>query len=241
FAALSVRDKCTVVQALIVNTKLSIIALRTMVARHENLSRRVNGKEKAAVVLRQDFVEHRCTDSCLVFVSEAHLAGLRPDVLLLDEVQQAEIFSRLQVKSNKRKSVLQTDSPRKRLRLSSTDTVNMSGSDTTFPVILTQDEKDQIVREFRASTSNTALKRYECSFCGKFELASECRLRLTTDLDISLLERAVVELRERSRQPQIQPFGSQSLVNGSYVLCHLCNSAVSKKSFHSIPLRSYAN
>jgi hypothetical protein len=30
-------------------------------------------------------------------------------------------------------------------------------------------------------------------------------------------------------------------VNGSYVLCYLCNAAVSKKKFGSIPLRSYAN
>ncbi|KAJ6512276.1 hypothetical protein DFH09DRAFT_890778, partial [Mycena vulgaris] len=29
--------------------------------------------------------------------------------------------------------------------------------------------------------------------------------------------------------------------NGSYILCHLCNSAVKKKAFVSIPLRSYAN
>ncbi|KAJ7605145.1 hypothetical protein DFH06DRAFT_1020391, partial [Mycena polygramma] len=32
-----------------------------------------------------------------------------------------------------------------------------------------------------------------------------------------------------------------SQVSGSYVLCHLCESAVSKNRFHSIPLRSYAN
>ncbi|KAJ7203922.1 hypothetical protein C8J57DRAFT_957026, partial [Mycena rebaudengoi] len=32
-----------------------------------------------------------------------------------------------------------------------------------------------------------------------------------------------------------------SLVHGSYVLCHLCNSAVKRKTFASIPLRSYAN
>jgi hypothetical protein len=30
-------------------------------------------------------------------------------------------------------------------------------------------------------------------------------------------------------------------LNGSYVLCHLCNSAVKRKTFVSIPLRSYAN
>ncbi|KAJ7861068.1 hypothetical protein B0H13DRAFT_1900650 [Mycena leptocephala] len=44
-----------------------------------------------------------------------------------------------------------------------------------------------------------------------------------------------------SRQPRIQSFDGSSVVGGSYILCHLCNSAVSKNCFRSIPLRSYAN
>jgi hypothetical protein len=66
-------------------------------------------------------------------------------------------------------------------------------------------------------------------------------MRAVKDLDISLLDKAVAELREISRQPRIEPFNNSSLVRGSYVLCYLCDSAVNKNSFRSIPLRSYAN
>ncbi|KAJ6450749.1 hypothetical protein C8R45DRAFT_848791 [Mycena sanguinolenta] len=66
-------------------------------------------------------------------------------------------------------------------------------------------------------------------------------MRPVNELDISLLRKAVEELRVVSRQPRIEAFNPQSILNGRYVLCHLCNSAVSKKLFSSIPLRSYAN
>jgi hypothetical protein len=138
----------------------------------------------------------------------------------------------LLLESRKRKAPPSLDSARKASRLS----FETSASSIAFPIILPQTEKDQIVCEFRQSTDNASLKRYECSFCSKFENANR-----TNDLDISLLNRAVVELRERSRQPRIQSFHQSSLIDGSYVLCHLCNSAVNKKSFGSIPLRSYAN
>ncbi|KAL0563839.1 hypothetical protein V5O48_018223, partial [Marasmius crinis-equi] len=62
--------------------------------------------------------------------------------------------------------------------------------------MLSQSEKDEIVREFRESTSNRAMKRYECSFCGKLELADNVKMRPVKSLDISLLEKAVRGLRE---------------------------------------------
>ncbi|KAJ7083132.1 hypothetical protein B0H15DRAFT_785155, partial [Mycena belliarum] len=117
----------------------------------------------------------------------------------------------------------------------------METSETTFPVILSQEEKDQIVREFRLATNNASLRRYECSFCGLFENESLVKRRAIEDLDITLLEQAVKELRVISRQPKIESFRSSSVIGGSYVLCHLCNSAVSKNTFRSIPVRSYAN
>ncbi|KAJ7156567.1 hypothetical protein C8R43DRAFT_883891 [Mycena crocata] len=66
-------------------------------------------------------------------------------------------------------------------------------------------------------------------------------MRAVNDLDISLLDKAVAELREKSCQPRVESFDKASLIDGSYVLCHLCNSAVSRKAFRSIPVRSYAN
>ncbi|KAJ7092461.1 hypothetical protein B0H15DRAFT_777434, partial [Mycena belliarum] len=66
-------------------------------------------------------------------------------------------------------------------------------------------------------------------------------MRSKDELDISLLDRAVTHLRDVCHQPSIVSFNSLSLEGNSYVLCHLCNSAVSKNCFVSIPLRSYAN
>ncbi|KAK7017228.1 hypothetical protein R3P38DRAFT_3560897, partial [Favolaschia claudopus] len=108
--------------------------------------------------------------------------------------------------------------------------------------ILPQSEKDQIIHEFRESTNNKALKRYECSFCGKLELAADVKMRNIVELDILVLNRAVESLRESSHQPHIEAFKPVSLIDQStYVLCHLCNLSVSYNKFQTIPLRSYAN
>ncbi|KAK6969374.1 hypothetical protein R3P38DRAFT_2588239, partial [Favolaschia claudopus] len=205
------------------------------------MSRRsADGKNKPAAVLRQEFNEHHCTPVCLILKSEARLAGIESNSLSLAEVQKARIDLNLCTESKKRKSLSLYERPRKRIRPSPPE---QSSSEATsgFPVFLSQDEKDQIVREFRQSTNNSALKRYECSFCGKYEVSAACRVRATAELDISVLENAIVELQERSRQPCIQSFNPLSLINDAYVLCHLCNTAVSKNSFQSIPVRSYAN
>ncbi|KAK7035587.1 hypothetical protein R3P38DRAFT_2365103, partial [Favolaschia claudopus] len=113
-------------------------------------------------------------------------------------------------------------------------------SSDTFPVMLNQAEKDDIVREFRAATNNLSLRRYECSFCGKLELASDIKMK-SMELDISLLNDAVAKLRVVCRQVQIRAFEPSTLINGSYVLCHLCNLSVTYQKFCSIPVRSYAN
>ncbi|KAK6977393.1 hypothetical protein R3P38DRAFT_2411670, partial [Favolaschia claudopus] len=108
--------------------------------------------------------------------------------------------------------------------------------------ILSQSEKDQIVHEFRECTNNESLKRYECSFCGKFELAIDVKMRRLGELDISVLNHAVQSLRESSHQPRIEVFKPSTIIDGcSYVLCHLCNLSVSHNKFQTLPLRSYAN
>jgi hypothetical protein len=66
-------------------------------------------------------------------------------------------------------------------------------------------------------------------------------MRSKDESNISLFDRAVIQLRNICRQPQIELFNPSSLINASYVLCHLCNSAVTKNSFCAIPLRSYGN
>jgi hypothetical protein len=124
----------------------------------------------------------------------------------------------------KRKPVLATEEPRaaKQPR----NSFEGYPPDTSFPVILSQEEKDQIVGEFHESTST--LKRYECSFCGKLGLAASVVMKSVDVLDISLLIRAVNRLHKTSSQPCIESFRRASLIHDSnYVLCHLCNLSVS--------------
>ncbi|KAK7001891.1 hypothetical protein R3P38DRAFT_2557841, partial [Favolaschia claudopus] len=196
-------------------------------------------KHKDAATLRADFLSHRCTPACLILESEAMTAGLVSKLPLSpSELQESSLILNLRSESKKRKAAPDEEHSNKQSR----SAVEHSTPNSSFPVILTQNEKDDIVREFRASTSNAALKRYECSFCGKFELACDVKMRNFNDLDISLLEKAVDKLRETSQQHAIQPYKLSSLLNGSsYVLCHLCNLSVSYDKFQSLPIRSYAN
>jgi hypothetical protein len=152
-------------------------------------------------------------------------------VLTPSELQQCKLYLRSNPRKRTSTALDALDANVRKHRRSS---VELSG--TPFPIIFSQHEKDNIVREFRRATDNASLTRYECSFCGKFEKAILITMRAVKDLDISLLERAVVELRVMSGQPRIQSFDGSSVVGGSYILCHLCNSAVSrkKKSFNSL-------
>jgi hypothetical protein len=237
FVSLTISEKNSTVRFLVHDQRFPVHILRKMATRHAQISVTQDQKKLSADNLRAAFDIHKCTDACLILRSEAELAGLHPVNLAPNELQQCKL--NLRSNSRKRKPAAlddpDTNTRRKRQRQS------IEFGSMSFPIILSQDEKDDIVREFRAATDNTSLLRYECSFCGKFEKAILMTMRAVTDLDISLLERAVMQLRVTSRQHRIQSFESSSVVNGSYILCHLCNSAVSKKKFHSIPLRSYAN
>ncbi|KAJ7310996.1 hypothetical protein DFH08DRAFT_974152 [Mycena albidolilacea] len=168
--------------------------------------------------------------------SEAIRAGISPERVLNDtEYQEYSLVLNL-----KRKRVLAPGDPRAAKQPQTS--VESHEADTSFPVILSQEEKDQIIREFRESTSNSALKRYECSFCGKLELAASVVMKSVDDLDISLLNQAVDKLRKTSSQPCIESFRRSSLIHDrNYVLCHLCNLSVSNNKFKTLPVRSYAN
>ncbi|KAK6987864.1 hypothetical protein R3P38DRAFT_2409132, partial [Favolaschia claudopus] len=193
-----------------------------MVARHENIGRlTANRKEKTAANLQIEFGHHRCTKACLILKSEAARAGMTSAVAVTaTELQESSLILKLRSGSGKRKAAAAQGGPTGRKRQ------KMAGGNVdarSFPVILSQTEKDEIIREFRESTSNMALKRYECSFCGKLEPASEVNMKAVADLDISLLEKAVQRLRVTSSQPRIESFNRSSLINNStYVLCHLC-------------------
>ncbi|KAK7041068.1 hypothetical protein R3P38DRAFT_2512268 [Favolaschia claudopus] len=240
FVSLNNDEKQAVLKDLVVTRRSSVAVLRRCVPRHQNMTTRTSTRqEKKAAVLREEFALHRCSKACLILESEAVQAGLyEKNPLTATELQECTLILNLRSNGKKRKNPPQPEMPRKQVRTS----LECSSPGTVFPFILPQTEKDKIVEEFRESTSNAALKRYECSFCGKLELATDVKMRPVTELDISLLGFAVKSLRENSSQPLIESFKNSSLIDRStYVLCHLCNLSVKHHKFQTIPLRSYAN
>jgi hypothetical protein len=236
FVSLTTNEKNSIVRFLVHDQRVPLAILSKMATRHTQISVRDGEKLTSVEDLRTKFLALQCAEACLILKSEAMLAGLHREILTPSELQQCKLYLRSNPRKRKSAALDALDANVRKRRRSS---VELSG--TPFPIILSQHEKDDIVREFRGTTDNASLTRYECSFCGKFEKTILITMRAVKDLDISLLERAVLELRAMSRQPRIQSFDGSSVVGGSYILCHLCNSAVSKNCFRSIPLRSYAN
>jgi hypothetical protein len=117
-----------------------------------------------------------------------------------------------------------------------------SPSDATiFPLLVSQTKKDDMIKEFLQQTGNEVLARQECSFCGLYELRSQCVLKAVDRLQISLLQAAVHELQTSSHQMNIQPFEAATVNNGMYTVCHLCALSIKQDKFISLPVHSYAN
>lgn len=77
-----------------------------------------------------------------------------------------------------------------------------------------------------------------CSFCNRNELESSLKSWDVDELDISLLETTINQLRSRSQIPSIQ---SHRLFNNQYRACSACSRCVKKKKFSSVPIMSWAN
>ncbi|KAJ7822588.1 hypothetical protein B0H13DRAFT_1508745, partial [Mycena leptocephala] len=108
-----------------------------------------------------------------------------------------------------------------------------------------------IIAEYVTATSNDALMRLECSFCGTRQPIADVHRIRCAQLDISLLEDAGAVLRDKCKQPLIQVYKPDTIVDERYILCSLCRrevtsarntqAAMASYSFARIPLRSYAN
>ncbi|KAF5361235.1 hypothetical protein D9757_013225 [Collybiopsis confluens] len=115
--------------------------------------------------------------------------------------------------------------------------------------ILSWDEKSKLLQEAYDAETNYAVKRLECSFCGSLEIEKQTSVIPCSELDITLLDRAVHELREKSRQPVISPFRQETIENDCYRVCHHCkrdihydnHQRIGPRRFKNIPVRSYAN
>ncbi|KAJ7897966.1 hypothetical protein B0H14DRAFT_3581596 [Mycena olivaceomarginata] len=122
-----------------------------------------DGKLKSADTLRAEFLAHQCTEFCLILRSEAALAGLSPIPLSPSELERCK--SNLRPNPRKRKSTSLDDNVNKRHR-SSVET-----SETAFPIILSQGEKDQIVGKAQLSSSRQGAET------SRLRRGRECRHR----------------------------------------------------------------
>ncbi|KAK7032399.1 hypothetical protein VNI00_013147 [Paramarasmius palmivorus] len=245
FVQMTAKDKYSVVRHHVVTRSWNSDALQQKTHLHHCLDSRLpGGAWKGADELRMVFLAHRCTPVCLISEADARGAGItcvRP----LSAVDYNESCLVLQLHPGLgKRSVAAIDAeplPKysKRPRFSSEDLPRML--DCSFPIILSQNEKDDIVREFRSNTSDWAMKRYECSFCGVHEKAADIKMYTRDELDISNLEAAVEGIRRISKQEHVYAYKSSSLLYGCYAVCHFCNESISCKRFKTLPLRSYAN
>jgi hypothetical protein len=237
---LNVVEKYEVVCQLALNDLMTVVMFRNICTRHQGMSARTS--EQTLVrkhKFQQQFLNHECTANCLVLRSEAKMADLPTDVPLYPAEVRDCVYELAKVKRKRRIHNIDplVKPPAKRAR-ASPPTLSFS---TEFPIILSQTEKDEIIREFRANTNNSALQCQECSFCGTNELVSKCRLRHIDHLDISLLESAVAKLCAVSNQACLSCFHPETIKNSCYVLCHSCEKSVSKKRFKEIPTQAHAN
>lgn len=96
----------------------------------------------------------------------------------------------------------------------------------------------QIMREHRSQTTGAALARVPCSFCNHSELVGDVSHYTSQELDITLLESAVSQLRDRYKVPEIQ---SHRLVNNLFQACRSCKRCISGSRFVELPFLSWAN
>lgn len=92
--------------------------------------------------------------------------------------------------------------------------------------------------EHRTQTTGMALARTPCSFCNHAELVSSISLYTPQELDITLLDTATTQLRDRYKVPQMQ---SHRLVNDLYQACRSCHNCIKGGKFVSIPFLSWSN
>lgn len=124
-----------------------------MTTRHQHMrARDSSDKKKSADALRAEFFAHRCTESCLILMSEATVAGFSPMSLSIAEVRECTIMGPSPRKEKPRPHLaMLTRSrayPSRRLQL------------VVFSQLCCLSEKDQTVREWRESSNNDSLKQF---------------------------------------------------------------------------------
>ena len=245
YAALSPHEKTEIMHLLIQRGRLRGTALRDLVKLHDGVSSRDSDgkKPKSAKGMVAHFLEHRCTDNCLVGIKLAQAGGKNASCISDASFSSSATFLKLRMKARgtyrkrKRQSGIEDSNPSKRKKIGTPQAVFQIPAANDAPAnavpvnaapehdpfrILTWEEKTQIMKEYKEATSKRALLRVECSFCGALELNTASHRISCSELDISLLETAVMRLRELCSQPQMCAFNPATIVNGTYVLCTPC-------------------
>ncbi|KAJ7035092.1 hypothetical protein C8F04DRAFT_1233981 [Mycena alexandri] len=215
------------------STSLAPSALAA-VAREHNVPRR---PQKQRTLMITDLHNHSCRWSCLVRSADAQAAGQLSitEIVLVPKNRSKEVLSR----ENNLRSPARKHQREKTSRVCALNTETERLECTIdWPQVESDVSLAQIMRENRAQTSAAALSRSPCSFCNHNELLRVLKFWAVPDLDISLLEKTVDNLRTHFNQPNIK---SHSLHNGRYQACPTCARCVKGRKFFKLPLYSWAN
>ncbi|THU82697.1 hypothetical protein K435DRAFT_971853 [Dendrothele bispora CBS 962.96] len=222
FVSLSIDEKKRVVRVLVECTSFSVNDLRKLATVHHGISaRHLNKTQTTTSELRSEFSVHSCSSVCLVRIEHAEQAArllkLRNYTSLTPTVspRKRKPVSSYTPQANKKQRTSLYNTGHNAHDPSSTSDIIIPTSQTTtvnefenadWLEILPMSENLQLLQESYSAGGNAAIKQIECSFCGNLETIDGITSIPCSNLDISLLETAVQDLRLKSNQPSIQPF-----------------------------------
>ncbi|KAJ7207600.1 hypothetical protein GGX14DRAFT_567548 [Mycena pura] len=192
YAALSPSEKTKLVHSLIKSGHLRGTALRELIKLHDGVSTRTSKKRRSAQEMVAHFLEHQCTNFCLIGIKMAQAGGLNASCMSEASFSSSTTFLKLRMSvrspyKRKRQTGIDDSNTSKRQKIGPSQTVfhipssnpsndlaNAAPADAAPDYdpfrILTWEEKAQIMKEYKHATSKQALLRVECSFCGGLEL-----------------------------------------------------------------------
>ncbi|KAF8186559.1 hypothetical protein K438DRAFT_2153189 [Mycena galopus ATCC 62051] len=243
YVDVSPADKTAIIHSLIGQNRFSADKMRSLTTLHDGMSATTEGKQrKKAVTLKDEFLTHSCTEWCLVSKESARDAGTKIVCTDLGTEKFIMCAKRLKLRlgrvnkpkanpAEKRKvadgatensTENSKGQPSKKRRMEPSEEASNTDGGNTNPrsvrafEITSEEEKKQILSEAIAATCNSAVKKSLCTFCGSRQKASELTAIPRSDLDISLLEDAVMTLREKCHQQAIQGLDETTIVGGYY-------------------------
>ncbi|KAF8216693.1 hypothetical protein K438DRAFT_1953594 [Mycena galopus ATCC 62051] len=255
-------EKTAAIHQLVSGNYYSSAKLHALTTLHDGMSgndKLAEGNPRKKVArLKADFLDHSCTEWCLLSTEAAKASNTAVRSMSDDTFSRAARHLHLRLglavrtsTGEKRKKVdestgefLTKKAPKRKKPNSSAGAPQSNQDDgRSEPFTLTsEEEKKKMIAEFIEATSNSAMKKTtECSFCGTRLLNSETTRIARTQLDVSLLEHAASVLRDICSQPAIQVFDEATISEGCYAVCPTCKKDITAFKFTRLPLRSYAN